>query len=184
MGETSRYGEYLDRLARAFTRITVNYATENCTGLAGSATDTTTTLKFTPQKTGYRYSLEYFEGGCSMGSTVFCVLHERVSGKCRLNIRMNAAFVLFASLTIKSIYMITVNILARGKRKRHCLTFGDVLVASATNPELRISGECMVNAGDNVRGITSHTCHEHCKSKEESKTGGTSHLYIYRPSKH
>ena len=183
MSEKSRYGEYSDTLGRAFSRIIVNYAAENCTDLAGSATDTVT-FERTLKHTGYDYLLRYYEGGCSMGGSVFCTLHESVSGKCRLNIRMNAAFVLFASLTIKAIYMITVNILARGKRKRHCLTFGDVLVASATNPELRISGECMVNGGDNVRGITSHTCHKHCKSKEESKTGGTSYLYTYHPSKH
>jgi len=183
MRDESLYWGYWDTLGRRFSRITVNYATENCTGLAGSATDTTA-FERTLKHTGSGYQFQYYEGECTMGNTVFCTLHEGVSGKCRLNIRMNAAFVLFASLTIKSIYMITVNILARGKRKRHCLTFGDVLVASATNPELRIGGECMVNAGDNVRGITSHTCHKHCKSKEESKTGGTSHLYIYRPSKH
>ncbi|KAF2471018.1 uncharacterized protein BDR25DRAFT_223902 [Lindgomyces ingoldianus] len=68
--------------------------------------------------------------------------------------------------------MISVNLLARGKLKRQCLTFGDVLVASASNPELRVQGECLVNAGDSYRRTTSHTCHpKHCKSKEESKTG-------------
>ncbi|KAF2182554.1 hypothetical protein K469DRAFT_586165 [Zopfia rhizophila CBS 207.26] len=67
--------------------------------------------------------------------------------------------------------MVGINLFARGKLKRHCLTFGDVLVASASDPELRVQGECMVNANDSYRRKTSHTCHKHCKSKEESKTG-------------
>ncbi|ORY16526.1 hypothetical protein BCR34DRAFT_476053 [Clohesyomyces aquaticus] len=67
--------------------------------------------------------------------------------------------------------MISVNVLARGKLKRHLLTFGDVIVASASNPELRVQGECLVNAGHSYRRASSHTCHKHCKSKEESKTG-------------
>lgn len=82
-----------------------------------------------------------------------------------------------------------VNVLARGKLKEHCLTFGDVLVASASHPELRIKGlvfscsfavyidakfkasECMVNAAESFRRKYSHTCHKHCFNPEESKTG-------------
>ena len=30
----------------------------------------------------------------------------------------------------------------------------------------------MVNAGDSVRRVSTHTCHKHCKSREETKTGG------------
>jgi hypothetical protein len=67
--------------------------------------------------------------------------------------------------------MCTVNLLARGRVKRHCLTFGDVIVASASHPELRIQGydlpkikmilliqvrECMVNAGDSFRRLNSY----------------------------
>ncbi|OCK75622.1 hypothetical protein K432DRAFT_361762 [Lepidopterella palustris CBS 459.81] len=66
--------------------------------------------------------------------------------------------------------MITVNLLARGKVKRHCLTFGDVIVASASDLELRVKGECMVNATENVRRHTEHTCHKHCTA-EPSATG-------------
>jgi hypothetical protein len=64
---------------------------------------------------------------------------------------MQAAFILGGCLVIKAIYMVTVNLLARGKVKKQCLTFGDVIVASATDPELRIKGECMVNAAESYR---------------------------------
>ncbi|OAL47208.1 hypothetical protein IQ07DRAFT_515918 [Pyrenochaeta sp. DS3sAY3a] len=67
--------------------------------------------------------------------------------------------------------MCTVNLLARGKLKTHCLTFGDVVVASASHTELRVQGECMVNAGDNYRRRNTHICHKHCKSEDDSKTG-------------
>ncbi|KAF2637405.1 hypothetical protein P280DRAFT_406770 [Massarina eburnea CBS 473.64] len=67
--------------------------------------------------------------------------------------------------------MIAVNISARGHLKRQLLTFGDVIVASASHPELRIQGECMVNANESYRRHNTHTCHKHCKSKEDSMTG-------------
>ncbi|KAF1998652.1 hypothetical protein P154DRAFT_438786 [Amniculicola lignicola CBS 123094] len=67
--------------------------------------------------------------------------------------------------------MVGVNVMARGKLKKHCLTFGDVIVASASDPELRVQGECMVNANDSYRRETIHTCHKHCKSGIASMTG-------------
>ncbi|OCL07708.1 hypothetical protein AOQ84DRAFT_294579 [Glonium stellatum] len=66
--------------------------------------------------------------------------------------------------------MIAVNINARGKVKTHCLTFGDIIVASATDPELRVKGECLVNAAENYRHHTVHSCHKHCTA-EPSATG-------------
>ncbi|KAF2820593.1 hypothetical protein CC86DRAFT_304725 [Ophiobolus disseminans] len=67
--------------------------------------------------------------------------------------------------------MCVVNLLARGKLKQHCLTFGDVIIASASNPELRVQGECMVNANDSFRRQYAHTCHKHCFNPEASATG-------------
>ncbi|KAF2017754.1 hypothetical protein BU24DRAFT_478909 [Aaosphaeria arxii CBS 175.79] len=67
--------------------------------------------------------------------------------------------------------MIAVNLIARGSVKRQLLTYGDVIVASASDPELRIQGECMVNSNDSFRRSVSHACHKHCTDKEESKTG-------------
>jgi hypothetical protein len=43
-------------------------------------------------------------------------------------------------LVLKAGYMIAVNLLTRGKLKQHCLTFGDVLIASASHPEIRVQG--------------------------------------------
>jgi hypothetical protein len=111
-------------------------------------------------------------GNCSMGVDVFCTLHNPGEPKCRLSVRMSAAFTLMICLVVKATYMCAVNLMARGKVKQHCLTFGDVLVASASHPELRVQGECMVNATDNFRRSYSHTCHKHCRNREESKTGG------------
>ncbi|KAH7138568.1 hypothetical protein B0J11DRAFT_514755 [Dendryphion nanum] len=106
-----------------------------------------------------------------MGTHVKCYLYDAQPSSCRLNVRMNAAFVLMGCLVIKATYMVLINFHARNKSKRHCLTFGDVIVASASHPELRVQGECMVNANESFRRQVSHTCHKHCKNKEESKTG-------------
>ncbi|KAF2662395.1 hypothetical protein K491DRAFT_585125 [Lophiostoma macrostomum CBS 122681] len=67
--------------------------------------------------------------------------------------------------------MITINLRARGKLRQQCLTFGDIIVASALDPELRVHGECMVNANESYRRHTSHVCHKHCRSNETSITG-------------
>lgn len=90
----------------------------------------------------YDYIRSYREGdgACRMGVTVACSLHDPEPSKCRLNVRMSAAFVLMGCLIVKAIYMCAVTLLARGKRKENCLTFGDVIVASASNPELRVQG--------------------------------------------
>jgi hypothetical protein len=117
------------------------------------------------------YSWQYSVDNCAMGQHVFCTLHEPGEPQCRLNVRMSAAFTLMACLVIKAAYMCAVNLLARGKIKQQCLTFGDILVASASHPELRVQGECMVNATDNFRRSYSHTCHKHCRNPEQSKTG-------------
>jgi hypothetical protein len=118
------------------------------------------------------YRWTYSADNCTMGSGVYCTLHEPGEPQCRLNVRMSAAFTLMACLVIKATYMCFVNLLARGKIKQQCLTFGDVLVASASHPELRVQGECMVNSTDNFRRSYSHTCHKHCHNPDESKTGG------------
>ncbi|KAL5120384.1 hypothetical protein ACEQ8H_001674 [Pleosporales sp. CAS-2024a] len=113
----------------------------------------------------------YTTQNCTMGTDVYCTLHNSEDAKCRLNVRMSAAFTLMACLVLKAIYMCTINLLARGKLKDQCLTFGDVIVASASHPKLRVQGECMVNATDNFRRRYSHTCHKHCFNPEKSKTG-------------
>jgi hypothetical protein len=85
----------------------------------------------------------YAKGNCSLGTDIVCTLHDPETARCRLNVRMSAALTLMACLILKAIYMILVNLLARGKVKQHCLTFGDVLVASASHPELRVQGSVL-----------------------------------------
>ena len=113
----------------------------------------------------------YKVGNCSLGSDVICALDESAAKTCRLSIRMFAAITLAGCLTIKAIYMITINIRARGRIKNNCLTFGDVIVASALYTDLQIHNECLVNAGDSNRHHVDHTCHKHCRDPQLSVTG-------------
>ncbi|KAL8763620.1 MAG: hypothetical protein Q9184_000620 [Pyrenodesmia sp. 2 TL-2023] len=63
--------------------------------------------------------------------------------------------------------------LARKKIKTQCLTFGDVIAASAMDSELQVRNECMVNAFDGHRHRVQHTCHpKHCRpGGQPSETG-------------
>jgi hypothetical protein len=67
--------------------------------------------------------------------------------------------------------MIILNIRARHLAKSHCLTYGDVIVASVLDPEMKIKNECMLSSGDGYRYKVDHTCHKHCKDKRPSKSG-------------
>lgn len=162
-----------------YNTVVVTYARGNCSGLENSTIDI---KKMEDAQLKAHVEADYFydfqfedkrkDGrACKMGKSVACTLQDPVPLKCRLNVRMNAAFILLAALVIKAAYMVTVNLLARGQLKRQLLTFGDVIVASASNPELRVQGECMVNAHEAYRRSTTHTCHKHCKNKQQSKTG-------------
>jgi hypothetical protein len=51
------------------------------------------------------------------------------------------------------------------------LTYGDVIVASVLDPDLKVKNECMLNSGDGYRFKVDHTCHKHCKDKVPSRTG-------------
>jgi hypothetical protein len=123
----------------------VHYASQNCTKYMKTAANANLDELEKAQSRDtryYSYNARFTEGNgaCSMGTHVICTLHDPGPSKCRLNVRMSAAFVLMGCLVIKAIYMCTVNLLARGKLKEHCLTFGDLIVASASNPELRVQG--------------------------------------------
>lgn len=101
------------------------------------------------------------------------IVSENPQRQCRLNLRMSATLMLTGCLLIKAIYMVVINISAQQKIKTHCLTFGDVLVASAVKSDLQVRNECLVNAGDGHRHHVNHTCHKkHCsKGSEQSLTG-------------
>ena len=92
---------------------------------------------------------------------------------CRLSVRMSAAIILAGCLTIKAAYMVTIMLRARRKIKTQCLTFGDVVAASALDSTLQIHNECLVNAFDGHRHLVQHTCHpKHCRPEAEpSETG-------------
>jgi hypothetical protein len=124
----------------SFTKLTVTYSPENCTGLVNTTSDVITLELGYVSKFVDADEIILEEGNCSATKSVRCMLSDEVPAKCRLNVRLNAAFVLMVALTIKAIYMIAVNVTARGHLKRQLLTYGDVLVASAAHPELRIQG--------------------------------------------
>lgn len=88
-----------------------------------------------------------------------------------LVMRMQAAIILAVCIGIKAAYMIAVNIKNRHEVKTHCLTYGDILVASNFDQDLRIPNESMVNSGDFHRRSVTHTCHKHCRSTQLSDTG-------------
>jgi hypothetical protein len=122
-----------------FTKLTVDYPSDSCSGLANTTNDAKGLEFDYLSKSDSTTVISFQEGNCS-ATDIECVLDSPVPAKCRLNVRMNAAFVLTVALIVKAIYMITINIVARGHTKRSLLTFGDVIVASASNPELRIQG--------------------------------------------
>ncbi|KKY28334.1 hypothetical protein UCDDS831_g00304 [Diplodia seriata] len=125
----------------------------------------------------YSNNYTYF-GGCG-ARNFYCnwtgdttVEHgDRQGHQVRLVMRMQAAIILAICITSKATYMIAVNVRNRREIKTHCLTFGDVLVASNFDTDLRIPSESMVNGGDFHRRAVSHTCHKHCKSNQLSDTG-------------
>jgi hypothetical protein len=202
VGPSSRYASMYktglgsDFVSTNWGHILVSYARENCSSFVNNTDILHAQVEYDHE---YDWDLRYEVGGCRMrgsygessGATATCVLSEPTPTQCRLNIRMQAAFILGGCLVIKAIYMVTVNLLARGKVKKQCLTFGDVIVASATDPELRIKGECMVNAAESYRRYispyllacirlpantstpirqTTHACHKHCTA-DPSTTG-------------
>ena len=136
------FNEYQENFDMSWRKMIVHYTTENCTQY--NQTVKIEGVNDLERKelvsSQYSYPSAYRVGDCSMGKDVICTLHEQTASNCRLNVRMSAAFVLMGCLVIKAVYMCAVNLLARGKVKQHCLTFGDVIVASAADPELRLQG--------------------------------------------
>ncbi len=106
-----------------------------------------------------------------MSNHVACIISGEEPQECRMNVRMQAAIILMGCLFIKAAYMIVQNVQARFKTKEHLLTYGDVIVASVLDPDLKVKNECMLNSGDGWRTKVEHTCHKHCKDPIPSITG-------------
>ncbi|KAH8727413.1 hypothetical protein GQ44DRAFT_567244, partial [Phaeosphaeriaceae sp. PMI808] len=81
-----------------FTRMRVAYIRKNCSGLANSWDDVASLEDSYTIQDGYKV------GKCQNRHEVMCQLEEGTPAKCRLNVRMNAAFVLTAALIIKAVY--------------------------------------------------------------------------------
>jgi hypothetical protein len=132
------FGFGQEKFDTTWRKMIVHYNSANCTQYkTGDNVDLDVLERsHVTGKLFYTYSV----GDCLMQRDVYCSLHDPESAKCRLNIRMSAALTLTVCLVLKAGYMIAINLLARGKLKQHCLTFGDVLIASASHPELRVQG--------------------------------------------
>ena len=160
--------EYFD-LARASVNIT--YLTPQCLQYV----NTTTVSDFYRDLYGNEIvqdpSPGFRVGECQLGRDVICKIGNPLVGECRLNIRMSAAITLTICLTIKATFMVILNVKSRRKIKTSCLTFGDVIAASALDIDLQIPNECLLNADEGNRHDVKHTCHKHCKETKPSRTG-------------
>ena len=163
------------------SKISLLYHGSNCTQYKSTATlfefdPTQETIPadyddVTTSFSSIRYPLTYGIGNCTIGQSVSCTAKDNEQSKCRISVRMSALLTLTVCLMIKAAYMVAVNVSMRRSVKSQCLTFGDVIAASAIDRDTRIHNECMVNAGDGYRHETVHTCHKHCKDREPSTTG-------------
>lgn len=153
----------------SFETVLVTY-NQNCTAYKGTGTvdEALAEVNYTGS---YAWSGQYSKGDCALRRGVYCELEDQLPKKCRLNVRMQACFTLFGCLLIKAMYMIGLNYRARHRVKNHCLTYGDVIVASVINPDLKIHNECLLNSGDGYRHKVVHQCHKHCKDPVPSTTG-------------
>lgn len=157
---------------RTFGGILVTYNQKLCEKFRNTTQDPAAVEKEHIAETyNHQFPFRYGIDNCTMYSQVGCQLLQAQTPECRMNVRMLPAFILAGCLTLKALYMIFVNLMARGKTKTQVLTFGDAIVASALDPELRVENECMVNATEAYRTQVSHHCHKHCKDKVPSATG-------------
>ena len=163
--------EYFDLTSAS---INVTYLTPQCFQYVNTTTlsnfDSNLHRNETIQEEGSS-SRQFRIGDCQLGRDVICKMGNSTKKECRLNIRMSAAITLAVCLTIKATCMIILNIKSRRKIKTSCLTFGDVIAASALDIDLQIRNECLLNAGEGNRHDVEHTCHKHCKEKKPSRTG-------------
>lgn len=153
-----------------FTTLNITYFGQNCAQYRYQSTAAQDLIRNRALQDRSQSMLQI--GDCAI-KDIRCIGSGSEDPQCRLNIRMSAALTLTGCLLIKAIYMTAVNVLARKKIKTQCLTFGDVLAASAKESDLQRRNECLVNSGDGHRHQTQHTCHKkHClKDSEPSLTG-------------
>ena len=97
-------------------------------------------------------SIATLKGNCYPAHNVTCMfwldMGNTTPQRCRLQIRMQAAFILMSCLVFKAIYTVYVNIHSRNKKVDKCLFWGDIIASSTFEPGLRVKNECMVNAGE------------------------------------
>ncbi|RDW82971.1 hypothetical protein BP5796_04462 [Coleophoma crateriformis] len=157
-----------------FASVEVQYQNASCSRFINQTTTILALNEYNHTAVSLGHSKIYGvgdRGECLLGENVKCVLKDQQTRQCRLNVRMQAAFILMGCLLIKAAYMIIINYNARGRTKEQCLTYGDVIVASVLDPELKIHNECLLNSGDGYRLQVQHTCHKHCKDPTPSATG-------------
>jgi hypothetical protein len=153
-----------------WSHITVKYNKTACASLRGSASSLAqleNELSFVGTST---YNATFQNGACTNFVDVQCD-YESGDIPCRISVRMQAALTLSLALFLKATYMVIWNFRRRGRHKTKCLTFGDVIAASALNSDMQVSNECLVNASEAYRKHVEHTCHKHCTLKVPSSSG-------------
>ncbi|KAF2032996.1 hypothetical protein EK21DRAFT_36035, partial [Setomelanomma holmii] len=96
-------GANQERFDTTWKTIKVHYMTKNCTGYREDTPDTKLDELENAVIPG-RYYKSYGAGSCYLGTSVVCTLHDPEIAKCRLNVRMSAAFILMSCLVIKATY--------------------------------------------------------------------------------
>ncbi|KAF2450732.1 hypothetical protein P171DRAFT_349403, partial [Karstenula rhodostoma CBS 690.94] len=75
-----------------YSSMSVTYAKENCSGLAGTWDDSLVDGLEPTYKLDAGNSGQYVEGDCINGQNVVCTVRSKKPAQCRFNVRMNAAF--------------------------------------------------------------------------------------------
>ncbi|OCL07707.1 hypothetical protein AOQ84DRAFT_246597, partial [Glonium stellatum] len=85
-----------------YKHIEIQYSKENCTKYVKTTSNVSQVEgEWTLDELG---QIVFGIGGCHMGGNVFCYVNDMQPSPCRLNIRMQAAFVLAGCLVAKAIY--------------------------------------------------------------------------------
>ncbi|PSN67244.1 hypothetical protein BS50DRAFT_472197, partial [Corynespora cassiicola Philippines] len=102
--DAQMYGADANEFGTFYSTIQVRYSESNCSSFANTARNVDELETSYVRDLPYSNYWSYQEGECAMGTHVNCLLLDPEPAKCRLNVRMQAAFILAGCLLIKAIY--------------------------------------------------------------------------------
>ncbi|PQE29641.1 Peptidase C78 ubiquitin fold modifier-specific peptidase 1 2 protein [Rutstroemia sp. NJR-2017a BBW] len=155
----------------SFSSVDIQYSS-NCTGLRQTATveQATKEINFTY----YSYYGQYQNGNCALGVDIYCNLLDQQPKKCRLNVRMQAAFSTSLRFFYYKWWTVLMNVsIIRLSDHQSCVHDSTELEGTPPYQNVLpdIHNECLLNSGDGYRHKTIHTCHKHCTDPIPSTTG-------------